>query len=160
MRTAIFYLLLLFALVGCSQEAPVAPPEKTSNAEAADNTVAAAPSTTTVDVPQAAVVDAPATVERIGDTVFSISPGTFAVCKAVDGAVVGTAKWDVTSQGVKEVAVYVESPDNPRKLWLNGGATGEEKTGNWVFDQTKFILKDRLSDREIAQLTIVATPCE
>ncbi len=148
--------LMLIALAGCSKEAPVAPAETPTKTEVP----------VVADAPQApaaptapATSGAPATLDSVGDEVFSVSPGSFAACNAQNGAVIGTAKWDVIAKGVSEVALYVESPGNAQKLWLNGGSKGEEKTGNWVFDKTRFILKDRLSDKEIAQVTVVAVPC-
>lgn len=148
MRIITTCMLLAIGLAACSQEAPTPPSENPAKAEVPETT----------DVPVAAPTTAAR--ESTGDSIFSVSPGSFSACDATDGAVVGIAKWDVSAQGVSEVALYVESPGNARKLWLNGGATGEEKTGNWVFDQTKFTLKDRLSDKEIAQLTVVAIPCQ
>lgn len=70
--------LALSGAVGCSQEAPPAPNDAASTPPAA-----AAPTA-------AKQVQPP-----IGDAMFSIDPGSFRTCDAVDGAITSTAKWDV-----------------------------------------------------------------
>jgi len=42
---------------------------------------------------------------------------------------------------------------------LNGGASGESTTGNWVFPDTKFVMVERGSEKPLAELTVKATPC-
>lgn len=135
--------LLLVTVVGCSQEAP---PSPAAGAPAAQ---AAAPA------PDAKQVQPP-----IGDATFSITPGSFRLCDAENGAITSTAKWDVTAKSVAEVALYVTNAKGERKLWLNGGATGESTTGNWVFPDSKFELVERGSEKAIAELTVKAMPCE
>ena len=133
--------LLLTGVAGCSQEAPPAP-------------TAAAP---------AAPAPAPAPVKQvqppIGDATLSISPGSFRLCDAENGAITSTAKWDVTSKKIAEVSIYVVDPKGEKKLWLNGGTTGESTTGNWVFPDTKFVMVERGSEKPLAELTVKATPC-
>ena len=135
--------LLLVTVVGCSQETP---PPPAAGAPAAQ---AAAPA------PGAKQVQPP-----IGDATFSITPGSFRLCDAENGAITSTAKWDVTAKNVAEVALYVTNAKGERKLWLNGGASGESTTGNWVFPDSKFELVERGSEKAIAELTVKAMPCE
>ena len=138
--------MLVVTVVGCSQEAPPAP---AADAAAASAAPAATPA------PDAKHVQPP-----IGDATFSITPGSFRLCDAENGAITATAKWDVTSKNIAEVALYVTAATGERKLWLNGGATGESTTGNWVFPDSKFELVERGSEKPLAELTVKATPCE
>ncbi len=144
-KRTVFTFATLFLISACSQESAVVTPKNK------DQTLVAAPS-------KFESIE-PTTLREVGDSTFNISPGSFLLCKAKDGAVIATAKWDVSSLGVKEVAIYVESPGNPRKLWLIGSHSGAESTGNWVFDQSRFTLIDRLSKKQLAQLAINAIPC-
>ena len=91
---------------------------------------------------------------------FSIDPGSFRTCDAVDGAITSTAKWDVASKQVAEVSIYVVDAKGERKLWLNGGPSGQSTTGNWVFPDTKFQLVERDGGKSLAELTVKAIPCE
>lgn len=127
----------------CSQEAPPAP-----------NDAAAAPPVATAPT-EAKQVQPP-----IGDAMFSIDPGSFRTCDAVDGAITSTAKWDVAAKQVAEVSIYVVDAKGERKLWLNGGSSGQSTTGNWVFPDTKFQLVERESGKSLAELTVKANPCE
>ena len=140
--------LLLACVLGCSQEAP---------GPAASSPPPAAP------VP-ADSVPAPASPgalpqSSIGDAVFSLAPGSFRLCDARNGAIASTARWDATAKDIGEVSIYVIDAKGERKLWLDGGASGESTTGEWVFPDTMFQLVDRASGKPIAELTVGATPC-
>jgi len=136
--------MLLACVAACSQEAPPAPAGDT----------AATP-------PAPAVAPAPAKQVQppIGDATLSINPGSFRICDAENGAITSTAKWDVSARKIAEVSIYVVDPKGEKKLWLNGGATGESTTGNWVFPDTKFVMVERGSEKPLAELTVKATPC-
>ncbi|WP_374349378.1 hypothetical protein [Thermomonas sp.] len=95
----------------------------------------------------------------IGDATLSINPGSFRICDAENGAITSTAKWDVSAKKIAEVSIYVVDPKGEKKLWLNGGASGESTTGNWVFPDTKFVMVERGSEKPLAELTVKATPC-
>ena len=142
---ALIVAALAVALASCSQGAPPAP------ADASATTAAT----------QAQPVEAAKQVQPpIGDATFSVNPGSFRTCDAQGGAITSTAKWDVSAMNVAEVSVYVTDSKGERKLWLNGGATGESTTGNWVFPDSKFELVERGSEKPLAELTVKATPCE
>ncbi len=136
--------MLLVGVAACSQEAPPAP--------SADAT--AAPST-----PTAVAAPAKQVQPSIGDATLSINPGSFRICDAENGAITSTAKWDVSAKKIAEVSIYVVDPKGEKKLWLNGGASGESTTGNWVFPDTKFVMVERGSEKPLAELTVKATPC-
>jgi hypothetical protein len=134
----------LAGVAACSQEAPPAPAGDT----------AATP-------PAPAVAPAPAKQVQppIGDATLSINPGSFRICDAENGAITSTAKWDVTAKKIAEVSIYIVDPKGGKKLWLNGGATGESTTGNWVFPDTKFVMVERGSEKPLAELTVKASAC-
>jgi hypothetical protein len=134
----------LAGVAACSQEAPPAPAGDT----------AATP-------PAPAVAPAPAKQVQppIGDATLSINPGSFRICDAENGAITSTAKWDVTAKKIAEVSIYIVDPKGGKKLWLNGGATGESTTGNWVFPDTKFVMVERGSEKLLAELTVKASAC-
>lgn len=139
----LFAAMLLAGVAGCSQEAP---PTPSGDAPAAQAPAVAAP---------AKQVQPP-----IGDATFSVNPGSFRLCDAENGAITSTAKWDVSAKNIAEVSVYVTDAKGERKLWLNGGASGESTTGNWVFPDTKFELVERGTDKPVAELTVKASPCD
>jgi|JI8StandDraft_1071087.scaffolds.fasta_scaffold145824_2 hypothetical protein len=138
--------LILASAAGCSQEAPPASsPGSTATPVAGD----ASPG------PAAKQVQPP-----IGDATFSINPGSFRTCDAENGAITATAKWDVSAKNIAEVSIFVTDTKGERKLWLNGGTTGESTTGNWVFPDSKFELVELGGEKAIAELTVKAIPCE
>ena len=148
MKTQIlFAAMLLVGVAGCSQEAPPTPSGDAPAAQAAAPAAAATAPAKQVQPP-------------IGDATFSVNPGSFRLCDAENGAITSTAKWDVSSRNIAEVSVYVTDAKGERKLWLNGGASGESTTGNWVFPDTKFELVERGSEKSLAELTVKATPRE
>lgn len=138
--------MALAGAAGCSQEAP---PASSSDAAAPPVAAGAAPA------PAAKQVQPP-----IGDAMFSINPGSFRMCDAENGAIAATAKWDVSAKNIAEVSIFVIDAKGERKLWLNGGTTGESTTGNWVFPDSKFELVELGGETALAELTVKATPCE
>ena len=156
MKVQILSVIAVLALTACSQDgAPPRPVDSDHSAVAATSSVAAASTVATSIAP--AVVTEPAT---LGDNIFSVTSPSFRSCDAVDGAITVTAKWDVTTLGAPEVAIYVEGPDSSRKLWLNGGATGESTTGNWVFNHSRFDVMKRGTDEKLATLEVNLAPCK
>lgn len=150
MKTRILFVSMLLAgVAGCSQEAPPAP---------APSSGATAPAA--AEAPAPAVQPAQPGQPPVGDATFSISPGSFRTCDAENGAITATAKWDVAAKNIPEVSIYVTNANGERKLWLNGSATGESTTGNWVFPDSKFELVERGSEKPLAELVVRATPCE
>ena len=141
--------LLLACAAGCSQEAPSLPA----------STPAAASPPAVASAPVAVVPQAGQSPASIGDAVFSITPGSFRVCDAGSGAIASTARWDVTARNIAEVSIFVIDAKGERKLWLDGGASGESTTGEWVFPDTTFQLVERGSGNAIALLTVKTTPC-
>jgi hypothetical protein len=140
MKVATGVLCAAVLMSGCGNEAP---PDKSAAAQVAK-----------VAEPTPAPPMPP-----IGDSVLSVKPGSFRGCEAEDGAIEATATWDVSGKGITDISIYVSSPGNPPKLWLEGGPSGQSTTGDWVFDQTKFSLVARKSKKTIAELIVKAVPC-
>lgn len=128
----------LLCLVACSQEVPSAPSPGPA---------------------QAAPVQAPVaeTPDRLGADKFVL------VLEGADCSVspVAAARvhWDAGTLAADGIAVYVESPGNPRKLWMEASAKGEGTTGNWVFPGSRFSLHDRSSGELLAQRIVETIPC-
>lgn len=121
--------VLLAAAAGCSQEA-VPPPAAAAEQESPE-----------------------------GEAMFSMVPDSFQVCDTAYGAIKSTAKWDVTGQRVAKVAIFVVDAKGERKLWLNGGATGQSTTGEWVFPDSTFQLVSQATGRSIAEVVVKGSPC-
>lgn len=147
MITKVLLVALLSAgVVGCSQEAPPTP--------SGPSTPAAMPEVTP-PAPEVAK-----TLPPVGDATFSMTPGSFRVCDAENGAITSVAKWDVTTKNIAQVSIYVIDAKGEKKLWLNGSPSGESSTGNWVFPDSKFQLVERESQQLISELIVKALPCE
>lgn len=158
MNARILYSCAIFLIVACERSespVPLANPEPAVvPAEAVASKLDDAPP----EQAQASVQAPPAPV--VGDAVLSIVPGQFSACQSSNGAVVARARWNVASLGVAQVSIFVESPGNPRKLWVNGGAEGESMTGPWVYDQTRFSMTQSDTGRLLAERTVTAVPCD
>ena len=72
---------------------------------------------------------------------------------------IAKVEWDASAAAASSVAVYVESPNNPRKLWLEGGAKGSEVTGNWVFAGSRFTFVDKSAGTELASRDVPEVSC-
>ena len=57
------------------------------------------------------------------------------------------------------VSIYVESPGNARKLWLEGAANGKADSGKWVFPDSRFTLQNRTSGEVLAQHDVGKLAC-
>lgn len=101
----------------------------------------------------------PQAQERQAVEHLQITPRSFRTCDTQGGVIAVKASWDVGSINVRNVSIYVESPGNARKLWLEGGASGAEATGVWVFDKTKFTLLDRDSGTVLDEVLVNAEAC-
>jgi hypothetical protein len=78
-------------------------------------------------------------------------------CASGEAATV-TAKWDVRTLGASTVAVFVENPSNPKKLWVEAGASGEATSGKWIQASTRLTVQDRASGKVLAT-RLLETPC-
>ena len=67
--------------------------------------------------------------------------------------------WDSGELAAGGVSVFVESPGNPRKLWVEAGQKDKATTGKWVFEGTQFTLQDRTSGAVLARRAIANIPC-
>ncbi|MEO8364595.1 MAG: hypothetical protein ABI538_00155 [Pseudoxanthomonas sp.] len=91
--------------------------------------------------PAAAAV--PEVPENINPAVvLEVSPNPLELC---DGSKLGTVevRWDVTAAAPSNFSIWVAAPNQERKLWMSSKeSTGNNKTGDWVRDQTRFWLVD------------------
>lgn len=141
-------LLLPIALVclsACSQDVPTA---------ALPLAVAAPAATPTQSVPGDVVAPADETADSaLLSVVFVEKPS----CASGEAATI-TAKWDMRPLGVSTVAIFVENPAHPIKLWVEAGASGEETTGKWIQANTRLTVQDRTSGKVLAT-RLLEKPC-
>ena len=145
----LFLPLTLLGLCACSQEVPTVPaPPPAATPAAAPAQAASAGSGAAATLRAADSADS---------AVLSISFVEKPSCASGEAATI-TAKWDVHPLGASSVAVYVESPTNPPKLWIEAGASGEETTGKWIQANTRLTVQDRASGKVLAT-RLLETPC-
>jgi hypothetical protein len=134
--------LLVLSACSCSQEVPSKP--------VAAPTAAAA---------QAA--DASTPVQRAPDKLDAqhLSVGLGEVDCSSAPVAVATLKWDAAALKVSGVSIFVESPGNEQKLWIDGGASGEATTGKWVFEHSRFIVQDKSSGEVLGTRVLDSIPC-
>lgn len=131
-------LAAVLGLAGCSQEVPNVPAPAPVTVPAA-TTPAAAP---------ASVLPADSVTIELSGADCSETP-----------VVIATVGWDAGALAAGGVSVFVESPGNARKLWVEAGQKDEATTGKWVFEGTRFTLQDRVSGVLLAQRSVDKIPC-
>ncbi|HWS77842.1 MAG TPA: hypothetical protein VN205_05630 [Thermomonas sp.] len=130
-------LVAALGLAGCSQEVPNVPAP--APVPAATTPAAAAPAPA---LPADSV-----TVELSG-----VDCGETPVA-------IATVGWDAGALAAGGVSIFVESPGNARKLWVEAGQKDRATTGKWVFEGTRFTLQDRVSGALLAQRSIDKISC-
>lgn len=109
----------------------------------------AAPASSAKSAP-AATATAPATAG-----VLSVTPSSMAAC---DPAAVADVHWDASRHaGVNTVQIYIGTGSS-EKLFAEGGATGDAKTGPWVRPGTVFTAKAMDSGKMLLGIVTVAGP--
>ena len=136
----VLMLAAVLGLAGCSQEVPNVP------------TPAPAPAASTAAAAAAPVTDAlPA--DKVSVALSDVD------CSGTPVAV-ATMGWDAGALAAGGVSVFVESPGNPRKLWVEAGQKDTATTGKWVFEGTQFTLQDRVSGAVLARRAVAKIPCQ
>ena len=130
-------------LAACSQEVPNPPQSAPVAPSAASQPVARTP--------------AAPIVERIAANDFTLALSD-KDCSSQPVAV-ATVRWDAGSLAPGGVSVFVESPGNARKLWLEAGPKDEAKTGKWVFEGSRFTLQSRETGDVLAQRSVDRIAC-
>lgn len=93
------------------------------------------------------------------DVVFTVTPGQVHMCDGRD-RVVSEISWQVTDPSVATVKVEIDTTTDPtRKTFAAGGATGAQKTGDWVVKGVRFHLIDAGSGTELASHEVIGLPC-
>lgn len=133
---AMLMLATVLGLVACSQEVPNVPVPTPM------------PAASSPPVPNADALPADKATVALGDADCSETP-----------VAVAMLRWDAGALAAGGVSVFVESPGNARKLWLEAGQKDEATTGKWVFEGTRFTLQDRVSGAVLAQRYVDKIPC-
>jgi len=90
---------------------------------------------------------------------FAVEPGQVHMCDGRD-RVVSQVSWQVTDPAVTTVKVEIDTATDPaRKTFTAGGATGSEKTGEWVVKGVRFHLMDAATGKELASHEVAGLPC-
>lgn len=134
----VLMLAAVVGLAGCSQEVP--------------NVPAPAPAPVASTAAAATVADA-LPVDKVSVALSDVD------CSGTPVAV-ATMGWDAGALAAGGVSVFVESPGNPRKLWVEAGQKDEATTGKWVFEGTQFTLQDRVSGAVLARRAVTKIPCQ
>lgn len=151
MTKAIGIALAALALAACSQEVPNLPATPAATTATTANTPAAgAPG---IDSPR---LDPPSP-DRIPADAFTVTLSDVDCSEAA--VAVATVRWDAGTLAAGGVSVFIESPQNPRKLWADAAKKDEATTGKWVFEGSRFTLQDRESGAVLAQRTVDKIPC-
>jgi hypothetical protein len=88
--------------------------------------------------------------------VLRVTPSSMAACHP---AAVADVRWDASRHaGVNTVLIYVGTGSS-EKLFAEGGATGDAKTGPWVRPGTVFTAKAKYSGNVLGTVTIAGPTC-
>lgn len=112
----------------------------------------------TADHPAIAAV-APEAVVEAGPYTLKVKPGYVYRCPGRDRTA-AQVSWKVTDPGVGEkveVLVYGRG-ESEAKLFTRGGLEGAADTGDWVFEETRFVLA-RTDGTELASYVVGGLPC-
>ena len=144
MKPAIMLVFIMCA-AACSQEVPSMPPSRSPVRTPADS------------APTSPMSPATAAAEKLDQKGFSMTP---VEPDCSQGRVAtAIARWDARALKSTGVAIYVESPGNVQKLWMEGAATGQARTGKWVFEKSRFTLRDKASGEVLATRAIDTISC-
>lgn len=142
MPTALAALMAL-VLVGCSQEVPNLPASSGKPAQVAASAQIAHP-----ELPVVERIPADAFTVVLSDVDCSETP-----------VAVATVKWDAGTLAPGGISIFIESPQNPRKLWADAVQKDQATTGKWVFEGSRFTMQDRISGAALAQRIVDKIPC-
>ena len=134
----VLMLAALIGLAGCSQEVP--------------NVPAPTPAPAASTAAAAATVEDALPADKVSVALSEVD------CTGTPVAV-ATMGWDAGALASGGVSVFVESPGNPRKLWVEAGQKDTAATGKWVFEGTQFTLQDRVSGAVLARRAVSKIPC-
>ncbi len=128
--------VLLLALTGCQQQsAPANSPGTQASATSKQDELPA-----------------------ISSSILSVEPATLATCGA---GVVVTVRWnsDAVHADTSTTQIWVGSNATDIKLFSEGGAQGEAKTGPWTGPGTHFVLKNKDDGKVLADATVGGPKC-
>ena len=156
MKAVWFSSLLAISVVGmagCGKAPADAVPETPNDA-------AAVAETATVAAPAVAAIGKAGSAQE-GPYGLVVTPGEVFRCAGRD-RVASKLQWSIDDGAVGAmVEVYVFGPgESEGKLFAKGGHEGEAETGNWVFEGTRFAVKDPVANKELISYTVAGIPCE
>jgi hypothetical protein len=89
---------------------------------------------------------------------INVTPGAMTSC---DPAAEAAVKWDLhgTHPDANTVDIYVDDGSNVR-LFTEGGASGEAKTGAWTRPGLTFILKNKIGNQKLDEVRVGGPNCQ
>lgn len=117
-----------------------------------------APAPTSKSAPTAQTAAPAATSVATTSPLLTIEPATMPAC---DPAAEATVKWDVSKahSDVSTVEVWVGTNSSDQKLFAEGGASGESKTGPWTRPGTHFTLKNKADGKMLGEAVVGGPHC-
>lgn len=146
--------VIALALVACDRQAA-----RVDGAERAPST---RPEADVGEAAQAKRLERAKKLEPLTDPAgaLTLKPGGIDRCKTSDGPVSIEVSWDARAFGTEGVHVFLQNPNEERKLWSSAGAVGSEKTGEWMQDGSTVILVNAVNGKDIANLTMRDVACD
>jgi len=91
---------------------------------------------------------------------MEVVPGSVHACTGQD-VVASKIHWTVTNRpGLGAVQLFVSGPNSPKKLFAEGGATGEAETGKWLVARAVIELVDPNTGESLGKHTMSVLPCD
>lgn len=158
LRCTVALLVACGAMAACSRPAP--PQDGLPGVDAVPDSIVAPAQFRELQAAKAAAAPEPAAGNGSTDAAsFVVDPGQLLRCEG-NRRMTATLRWTVKDASVKAVAIQVQDRGAAeRKLFAEGGPSGEARTGPWVGDGTRFILKDADGGRELAAYEVTGLPC-
>lgn len=150
MQASSLLLLSAVVLAGCGKQ-PSDTPETPAEA---------APSSAPVDTAPAVAAIGKEGSAQEGPYGLTVAPGEVFQCAGRD-KVASKVNWKIEDESVGSmVEVYVIGPGQTEgKLFTKGGLKGEAETGNWVYEGTRFVVKDT-AGKELVAYQVAGLPCQ
>jgi hypothetical protein len=152
MQASSVLLLSALVLAGCGKQ-----PSDTPDAPA--GTAATEPTEAAPAAPAVAAIGKEGSAQE-GPYGLTVAPGEVFQCAGRD-KVASKVNWKIEDESVGSmVEVYVIGPGQAEgKLFAKGGLKGEAETGNWVYEGTRFVVKDT-AGKELVAYQVAGLPCQ
>lgn len=105
------------------------------------------------------VPPAAAQLPAVAGARLTLTPAAIPGCDP-QAKIIAVIRWHVDTPGTTAVLVEIsDAGSTARKLFAQGGASGEATTGQWVGNGMQFHLRDASSGKDLATQVIGHAPC-